>query len=118
MVDTMREQEQIIRERALLRVARLFRMPVAELRLDHTFGVDLKPSFVSDFRRNEFDQIDDDIHDVADRTVAKEFKSGKLVIQTVGDYCDHLVRCSRTKPKDVERIFELDEKRNSRSAPA
>lgn len=118
MVDAMREQEQIIHERALLRVARLFRVPVDELRLDHIFGVDLKPSFVSDLRRNEFDQIDDDIHGVADRTVAKEFKSGKLVIRTVGDYCDHLVRCSRTKPKDVEIIFELDEKRNSRSAPA
>ena len=104
-----------IRERALLRVAGVFRIPVETLRPEHVFGVDLKPSFVSDFRRNELDQIDDDIHDVADQAVAKQFESGQLVIRTVGDYCNHLIRCSQTKLKDVERIFALDEKRRRRS---
>lgn len=112
---TIEEAGNAIRERALLRVAGVFRISVETLRPEHIFGVDLKPSFVSDFRRNELDQIDDDIHDVADRAVAKQFESGQLVIRTVRDYCDHLIRCSQTKPKEVERIFELDEKQRQRS---
>ena len=92
----------------------LVNMPLKALSLKHQFGVDLKPSFVSDFRRNELDQVNDDIHDVADRTITEELESGLLVIQTVGDYCNHMIRCSKTKPKDIKMLFEFDEKQRAR----
>jgi hypothetical protein len=103
------DTEKLIREKALLRLSEIFGIPVAKLSLDRRFGDDLKASFVSDFRRNEFDKVNDDIHDVADREITKEMASGRLTIYTVGDYCDHMVRCSRTKRKDVLRLLEIDE---------
>jgi GMP synthase PP-ATPase subunit len=104
----MDEIEEKIREKALLRLSGIFHVSVAALSPERRFGEGLKASFVSDFRRNEFDQVSDDIHDVADRTVAAELGSGNLTIKTVGDYCDLMVRCSRTKPKDVKRILGVD----------
>jgi len=103
----MDEIEEKIRAKALLRLAGIFHVPVAALSPERRFD-DLKASFVSDFRRNEFDQVSDDIHDVADRVVAKELGSGALTINTVGDYCDHMVRCSRAKQKDVKRLLGID----------
>lgn len=100
--------EKTIRAKAILRVAELFRIPVGALNSESQFGVDLQASFVSDFRRNELDQIDDDIHDVADRTFTKEFEKGELVIRTLGEYCDHMVRSSATNPKAVKKLFAIE----------
>ena len=105
----MVEMEEMIREKALLRLSEVLHIPVATLSPERRFGDDLKASFVTDFRRNEFDQVNDDIHDVADPTITKELSSGHLVIQTVGDYCDHMVRCSRTKPKHVKKLLGIQE---------
>ncbi|MDA8390970.1 MAG: hypothetical protein M0Z76_09630 [Gammaproteobacteria bacterium] len=105
----MEEFEKSIREKALLRLAGIFKVPVAALTPERRFGDDLKASFVSDFRRNEFDQIDDDIHDVADQSIAKEMSSGNLIIKTVADYCDHMVRCGKTKRKAVEKLLGVDQ---------
>ncbi|MFZ5844763.1 MAG: hypothetical protein ACOY3E_17905 [Pseudomonadota bacterium] len=112
----MDEPETEIRDRALLRLAGIFRVPVSALKPELRFGIDLKASFVSDFRRNELDRVSDDIHDVADRAVTKEFESGRLVISTVSDYCDHMVRCSKVKPENVKILFEADEQKRQRSA--
>ena len=62
---------------------------------------------VSDFKCNEFDIIDHDIHDVADRKVSKEMSDGFLVIRTVEDYCNHMIRCYETKPHDVKRVLGI-----------
>ena len=105
----MEEIEQLIRAKALVRLSGIFKVPVAALTPECRFGDDLKASFISDFRRNEFDQVNDDIHDVADRTIAKELGSGNLTIKTVGDYCDHMVRCSKTKRKDVVKLLGIDQ---------
>lgn len=43
---------------------------------------------ISDFKRNEFDLLLDDIRDVANREIAAELDKGVLVIDTVGDYCN------------------------------
>ncbi len=104
----MDDTEKLIREKALLRLSGIFGIPVADLDPDRRFGDDLKASFVSDFRRNEFDKVNDDIHDVADKEVTNEMASGRLTIHTVGDYCEHMVRCSRTKRKDVERVLGIN----------
>lgn len=95
---------------AMKRVAEVFGISIDDLRPELTFGEDLKCSFVSDFRRNEFDMIGDDINDVADRNVAKELASGTLVITTVGDYCRHMVRCYEAKPEDVEHVLHIGDK--------
>lgn len=109
------ELEATIRDRALARLAEVFQMPVSSLRDELQFGVDLKASFVSDFRRNELDLIHDDIHDVADRSIAKELRSDRLIIRTVGDYCAHMVRCNSAKPKDVAKVLKLGAHSDRRS---
>ena len=105
----MDDTEKLIRERALLRLSGIFGIPVSDLHPSRRFGgEDLKVSFVSDFRRNELDRVTDDILDVADRTITKEINSGQLKMQTVGEYCDLMVRCSKTKQKDVKRLLGID----------
>lgn len=103
----MKVTEQIIREHALARIADLFNIPIEELRLDAVLGKDLHATFRSYFRHNEMDRVDFDIRDVADRKINKELNNGETTIYTVGDYCDHMVRCYETKPEDVSRILKL-----------
>jgi len=78
--------------------------------LEAVFGKELKASFVSDFKANEFDQLNNDIRDVADRQLVKELNLGTLVIRTVGDYCDHMVKCYQTKPQEVMRVLQISDK--------
>jgi len=73
--------------------------------LDDAFGEDINASFVSDWKQNELDIILEDIRDVADKKVQSDLNSGATVIRTVGDYCELMVRCYRTKPKDVVRLL-------------
>lgn len=98
---------------AMKRVAEVFGISIDDLRPELTFDEDLKCSFISDFRRNEFDIIRGDIDDVADRKVAKELASGTLVITTVGDYCRHMVRCYETKPDDVMHVLRIGDRKKS-----
>jgi hypothetical protein len=100
-------QEERIRLQSLRRIAAVFCVPIDQLQLDMRFGADLKCSFVSWFRANEYDQIDRDIHDAADSKTAKELASGALEIQTVGDYCEHMVRCYVSNSLEVDRILKL-----------
>lgn len=99
--------EDVIRLHALRHLAAVFRVPESSLSNDARFGQELKAAPASDFKANEFDIIDDDIKDVADKRLLKEMAQGLLVIQTVGDYCEHMVRCSALKPKEVARILRL-----------
>ena len=96
---------------AIARIAKIFAMPTDKVRLAMKFGDDFKVSFVSDFRRNEFDQLSDDIRDVADREITKEIETGVLTITTVGDYCDHMVRCYAINPKVVMELLSLQQKK-------
>lgn len=105
----MDDTEKLIREKALLRLSGIFGVPVADLNPGRRFGGDdLRVSFVSDFRRNELDRVTDDIFDVADRAITKEISLGRLKMQTVGEYCDLMVRCSRTKEKAVKKLLGID----------
>jgi len=98
---------EIIRRYALMRISKIFNIQVESLTNKSRFGEELKVSFVSDFRYNEFDQVDDDIHSVADRRISKEMSAGMLIIGTVGDYCEHMVRCYKTKPNDVKEVLGI-----------
>jgi hypothetical protein len=99
--------EEVVRQYALRRLANVFRVPESSLTSDIQFGHELKAAPASAFRTNEFDLIDDDIKSVADRQILREMSRGDLVIQTVGDYCTHMVRCSALKPKDVASVLRM-----------
>ncbi|KPC50712.1 hypothetical protein [Amantichitinum ursilacus] len=103
----MTDIEKQIWDAAMRRVAEVFGIDLEAVRPALKFGEDLKSSFVSDFRRNEFDLINDDIHDVANRKVTKEIASGSLVIRTVEDYCFHMIRCHKAKPKAVKQALNI-----------
>lgn len=103
----MGNMEQTIRERAKLRIANIFNVSVEMLQNNSRFGDELKASFVSDFKHNEYDQIDQDIRDVADKNITKELNSGMLIINTVGDYCNHMARCYENCPNIVSKILEI-----------
>ncbi len=100
--------QQRLKDRSLDRIAQVFSVDKADLRLDHVFGEDLKPSFVSDFRRNELDILNDDVLDVSDRSTLKDIRSGKLVLKSVGDYCDHIIKCYETNKEEVCSLLGVD----------
>lgn len=100
--------EQQIWDAAMRRVSVVFEIPIGAICSGQKFGEDLKCSFVSDFRRNELDRINDDIRDVLDHKATKDIASGALVIRTVEDYCRHMVRCYETKPKAVKQVLDIE----------
>ncbi len=100
--------EERVRAQAIGRVATVFAIDPAALDPAWEFGQELTCSFVSDFRFNEFDRLDQDIKDVADRETRCRLASGELVIRTVEDYCDHMVACFATNPDEVRRVLGLD----------
>jgi hypothetical protein len=100
--------EELVRRFAIRRLANVFHLPETALSYEARFGRDLKATSVSDFKANEFDMIDNDIKDVADRGLLKQMSQGTLVIRTVGDYCDHMVRCSSVNPREVARVLGLN----------
>lgn len=97
-----------IRAHALMRVASIFDVPIESLRPDLKWGEDLVAGAVSNWRYKELDRIAQDIRDVADESIGAELGSGLLVIDTLGDYCEHMVRCYATKPHAVEAVLELE----------
>ncbi|MBR0566158.1 hypothetical protein J5J83_08520 [Azoarcus sp. L1K30] len=103
----MIHSEEVVRQHALQRLAEVFRFPESSLSNEARFGHELKAAPASDFKSNEFDIIDDDIKDVADSLLLKKMLQGVLVIRTVGEYCDHMVKCSSLKPKEVARVLRL-----------
>ena len=104
---TVAPSEEVVRRHSLRHLADVFGVPEASLSLDARFGQELKANPASDFKVNQFDIVDGDIKDVADKWLLKEMAQGKLVIQTVGDYCEHMVRCSSINPEEVVRALRL-----------
>jgi hypothetical protein len=102
----MTAQDSEIEQRAIKRIATIFSVQADKVGRDWRFGYELKSSSRSDFHRNELDRINDDIHDVADREVLREFAAGTLIISTVGDYCDLMIRCSRKKGHNVLQLLK------------
>jgi hypothetical protein len=99
--------EEVVHRRSLRHLAEVFGVSEASLSLDARFGQELKANPASDFKANQFDIVDNDIKDVADKRLLKKMVQGSLVIQTVGDYCEHMVRCSTINPEAVVRVLRL-----------
>ena len=96
-----------IREHSLKRIVDLFGIDPKSLSNDLVFGKDLKSSFVSDFKQNEFDKIHNDILDAADDSILKELNSGAFEVRTVGDYCEYMLRCYSSNPGEVKHILKM-----------
>lgn len=90
---------------ALQRIAAVFDTPVEQLRPEWVFGGDLKSSSRSDFARNEFDAINDDVHDVADSGVLRLLDEGQLFISTVSEYCEFMVKMGGKNAKAVVDVL-------------
>ena len=101
----MTSRQNII-DKSLMRISRIFHIPIAEIHRELRFGVDLKPGFVSDFRDNELDIINYDLHDAATKGIRADLIAGRIVIKTVGDYCEFMLRCSEFNQKRVESILD------------
>ncbi|GAB7126117.1 hypothetical protein JCM19000A_06240 [Silvimonas sp. JCM 19000] len=86
---------------AMARIAGLFAVEVGVLDRTDRFGENLVATSSSDFKRNEFDILSDDIRDVSDKADLKRLGSGDLLIFTVADYCSHMVRCYARNPEEV-----------------
>lgn len=99
--------EEVVRRRSLRHLAEVFGVFEASLSHDARFGQELKANPASDFKANQFDILDSEIKDVVDKRLLKEMAQGKLIIQTVGDYCEHMVRCSSINPEEVARVLRL-----------
>jgi len=99
--------EQVVREHALRRLAVVFQVAEATLSRDDRFSEELKAAPATDFRSNEFDMLDDDIKWVADTALLRAMARGDFVIHTVGDYCDHMVRCSQINVTRVAEVLKL-----------
>lgn len=99
--------EGAVRRHCLRHIAEVFRVSEASLSLDARFGHELSADPRSNFKRNQFDVLDDDIRDVADTRQLEEMAQGRLVIRTVGEYCEHMVRCSRINPEEVCYVLHL-----------
>ncbi|MCP5214668.1 MAG: hypothetical protein H6995_06660 [Pseudomonadales bacterium] len=94
-----------IRQKALLRLSQIFKIPVETLRGEMSFSKDFESRSVSIFKRNEFDVVLDDIRDVANRKTLTKLDSGSLVIETVDDYINHMVDCYRETPSIVTNVL-------------
>ena len=99
--------EHVVRQHALRRLADVFQVTEASLSSADRFGEELQAAPATDFRHNEFDVLDDDIKWVADKQLAQEMARGSLVIRTVEDYCNHMVRCSQMNPHRVSEVLKL-----------
>lgn len=103
---------------ALNRIAAVFNLPIEQLRPEWAFGTDLKSSFRSDFARNEYDVIADDVRDVADRATLRLINSGKLVVRTVRDYCEFMVKMSLANHREVEFVLTSKSGRANPTIPS
>jgi hypothetical protein len=59
--------EEVVRRYSLRHLSEVFGVPEASLSLGARFGQELKANPASDFKANQFDIVDGDIRDVADK---------------------------------------------------
>ena len=96
-----------VRSYALKRISDVFSVPFDSLKYDDKFGVDLNCTYVSDLKFNEIDMIYHDLRDVATREILEEIEDGLVVINTVGEYCEYMVRCSDVNAEEVAYVLGI-----------
>lgn len=95
----------VLRQNILLYLSKVLNTPVELLKDEMILGVDIKPSFVSDFKYNELDALIEDLRDIGSGAIAKEWKRGDVKIESVGDCVKYISRCYDAKPKLVSNLI-------------
>lgn len=104
----MESKERVVRKAALKRVATIFRLPEAMVDESMVFGEHLNVSSRSDFRRNEFDIILDDIRDMANKDMIAKIDKGEINVRTVKEYCDYMLVCYLYNHEEVGRLLGIN----------
>lgn len=107
----MHHDDEVIRKHSVHRLTKIFKVGEQTLVPGARFGHELAATSRSDFGRNEFDLVDDDIKDVSDNRTRKALAKGSLLIETVNDYCEHMIRCYRSRPDEVAHVLGLPRQR-------
>lgn len=90
-------------QKARERISSLFELPVENINASWRFGHELKPSFTSDFRKNQIDHLQFDVDEVK---VAVENKINiPDVIETVDDFCTLIKQFYEVDSKYCESLF-------------
>lgn len=86
------------------RISKIFKINIKNLSPDFIFGQDLTPSFISDWKQNEIDDVIEDINFIVSRSIkielGKDFK-----LNTVEDYCNFMIKSYYKNPKRVLKIL-------------
>jgi len=86
----------------LCRISWLFDVPGEDLDQAWEFGCDLRPSFVSDWRENEVDQLLVDVQEMQARLGKRSSRSEPVL--TVGGYCALAVEFKEVDPNGYRRL--------------
>lgn len=97
--------ENQLRNRILLHLSQVLEIPINEIASDMKFGVDIKSNFQSDFKYNALDILIEDARDVCSGKIAKEWNRGEIIIDTISDYIEHMIRCNRENPRLVDMVI-------------
>ena len=97
--------EEIIRNKALVRLSSIFSVPVKILDGDMLITKIKEPRKISLLKRNEYDIVADDIRDVASTRILKLINNGDLTIITVDDYVNHMISCYKEVPRLVNNLL-------------
>lgn len=93
-------------KKSILRVSEVFNVPVKAIKPSDRFGFELDVTS-SAFSENELDDITSDVFYVADENVTEELDAGKRKINTVEDYCNHMLYCYDVNPERVKKVLEM-----------
>jgi len=94
-----------LRNKILSHIASVLKVPSESLNDEMRFGIDIKPSFVSDFKYNELDILIEDMRDACSGKILTEWNRGEINTETVGEYIEHIIRCYNENPKLVTKLI-------------
>ncbi len=104
----MSNVDDLVRQKALLRISKLLNIPVESLSEEMKFNDIFEPklsSIFNMFKSNEFDELLDDIRDSSNSKMLKKIENGDLEIESVGGYLEHMVNCYSLNPKMVINVL-------------
>lgn len=88
------------------RLAQIFGLDVSQIDLDMNWDCKLFNVKRSFWEINPFEELDDDIEDIADELTFDKIKNNQLKIRTVRDFCEYMVDRYEDNPGlFVENMF-------------
>ena len=87
-------------------ISSLFKIPIDSIDKCYSFGKELKANKNS-FSEDEFDDLIFDIEYVSDNDTLNKFRSNQIKINTVDDFCNHMIKCYKFNRRAVRRVLKL-----------